>query len=297
MQMSLLDTLPVDTYSKTTQVFPLKTQLLKWVGNKQRFAVDIISCFPKRFGKYFEPFLGSGAVLATLAPYDAIGSDSFKPLIELFQILQRSPETLKQLYADRWNLLQGRDKREVYEQVKAAYNFNPNPADLLFITRSCYGGVVRFRKDGYISTPVGIHDPISPDSFTKRVNEWYSRVKVTDFQNIEFEEAMKMARMGDLVYCDPPYSYSQAILYGSQSFSLERLFECIVKCKRKGVYVALSIDGTKRSGNFICDLPIPGGLFEREIPIRVGRSMLKRFQMNGQTLEKEIVSDRLLLTY
>lgn len=63
------------------------------------------------------------------------------------------------------------------------------------------------------------------------------------------------------------------------------------------MYVALSIDGTKRSGEFACNLPIPNGLFEREVFISIGRSMLKRFQMDGQTLEGEVVADRLLLTY
>ncbi len=46
---------------------PFKTQLLKWIGNKQRFAHEIVSYFPRQFGTYYEPFLGSGAVLATLA--------------------------------------------------------------------------------------------------------------------------------------------------------------------------------------------------------------------------------------
>lgn len=55
--------------------------------------------------------------------------------------------------------------------------------------------------------------------------------------------------------------------------------------------------GNKKSGNFICDLPIPDGLFENEIFIDCGRSMLRRFQLEGQTLENEVVSDRLLLTY
>ena len=45
-----------------------KGQLLKWIGNKQRFAQGIIAHLPARFGTYFEPFLGSGAVLAALAP-------------------------------------------------------------------------------------------------------------------------------------------------------------------------------------------------------------------------------------
>ena len=71
----------------------------------------------------------------------------------------------------------------------------------------------------------------------------------------------------------------------------------IEKAKSKGVYVALSIDGNKKSGNYICDLPIPQGLFEEEIYISIGRSMLRRFQLEGQTLENELVSDRLLLNY
>ena len=51
------------------KVKPFKTQLLKWIGNKQRFAHEIVSLFPERFGAYYEPFLGSGAVLGTLNPW------------------------------------------------------------------------------------------------------------------------------------------------------------------------------------------------------------------------------------
>jgi DNA adenine methylase len=108
---------------------------------------------------------------------------------------------------------------------------------------------------------------------------------------------MNAAQRGDLVYCDPPYSDSQAILYGAQVFSLQRLFAAVGNCKTRGVYVALSIDGTKYSGQKLCNIPVPAGLFEREVFINVGRSMLKRFQMEGQSVEKHEVSDRLLLTY
>lgn len=148
-----------------------------------------------------------------------------------------------------------------------------------------------------MSTPCGIHNPISPESFSRRVTEWHRRVSGTTFLHLEYADAIRMAEPGDLVYCDPPYTHSQAILYGAQSFSLEDLLEMIREAKARGVYVALSIDGKKRSGDLICDLPIPDGLFEREIFIDTGRSMLKRFQMNGKTLDGEDVSDRLLLTY
>ena len=117
------------------------------------------------------------------------------------------------------------------------------------------------------------------------------------FEHLDYKEAFAQAKKGDLIYCDPPYSHSQGILYGAQDFRLENLLAEIDKVKSKGVRVALSIDGNKKSGNYICDLPIPDGLFENEILVDCGRSMLRRFQLEGQTLEDENVSDRLLLTY
>lgn len=281
-----------------TSTKPLKHQLLKWIGNKQRFAKQIVSHFPVKFGTYFEPFIGSGAVLATLAPMRAIGSDAFKPLIEIWQKLREDPNLLKLWYAERWHAMMSGDKVEVYEKIKASYNARPSGADLLFLCRSCYGGVVRFRQtDGYMSTPCGVHTPIPPESFSRRVDDWHSRTAGARFALMHYEEAMQQAKRGDIIYCDPPYSESQGILYGAQSFNLEHLLEVIERCKFRGVAVALSIDGTKRSGNLICDIPIPQGLFKKEVLINCGRSMLKRFQMGGQTLESEHVSDRLLLTY
>lgn len=284
--------------NKQPAVKPFKAQLLKWIGNKQRFAHEIVSYFPEDFNKYHEPFLGSGAVLGTLSPSAAIAADSFKPLIEIWQMLRENPERLKGWYAERWQPVNNGDKVEEYERIKANYNAQPNAADLLFLSRSCYGGVVRFRQaDGYMSTPCGIHDPISPESFSRRVDEWYQRTTGTTFIHREYEESMKAAEPGDLIYCDPPYTFTQSILYGAHSFDLRNLFEVIKRCKERGVHVALSIDGTKKSGDFVCDIHIPDGLFEREVSVNCGRSMLKRFQMNGKTLENENVSDRLLLTY
>ncbi len=272
--------------------------MLKWIGNKQRFAAEIVSFFPQRFGCYYEPFLGSGAVLATLAPKNAVGSDSFHVLIEIWQTLVSDPALLQVWYAERWHEMAVNGKEETYERIKARYNARPNGADLLFLCRACYGGVVRFRKaDGFMSTPCGIHDPISPISFNKRVEDWHRRLRHTRIKHADYREVMSEAAAGDLVYCDPPYAYSQTILYGAQAFSLADLFDAIARCKKRGVFVALSIDGTKRSGDLFCDHQIPDGLFSREVMVHCGRSMLRRFQLPGQTLETEEVSDRLLLTF
>jgi DNA adenine methylase len=279
-------------------VKPFKYQLLKWIGNKQRFAHEIISHFPLQINRYIEPFLGSGAVLGTFAYDKSIGSDIFKPLMEIWQMLHSDPETLKRWYEVRWLAFTRGNKTEKYEKIRNSYNSNPNGADLLFLCRSCYGGVVRFRStDGYMSTPCGVHDPISPKSFAYRVDEWYKRTSRTSYLNFHYEEVLDNVKKGDMIYCDPPYRHSQTILYGGQEFNLEHLLTIIEKCKTKGAYVALSIDGTKRSGELLCELPIPAGLFNRELFVNCGRSMLKRFQMEGRSLKNEVVADRLLLTY
>ena len=294
-QLFQLSDLPIPS---SGGIAPFRSQLLKWVGNKQKQADTIIRYFPVSFDRYFEPFLGSGGVLGVLAPQRAIASDTFRPLTEIWQVLKSDKELLKRHYAERYALIAKMGKKEAYRQVLSSYNTRPNGADLVFLSRACYGGVVRFRKnDGYMSTPVGVHDPVPPESFSKRVDVWHARTVGTEFLHSDFADAMALAKAGDLVYCDPPYGDSQSILYGAQAFSIERLFEAIAECKRRGAKVALSIDGTKFSGRKLCNVSVPPGLFEREEFVSVGRSMLKRFQMDGQSLEDHEVSDRLLLTY
>jgi DNA adenine methylase len=129
------------------------------------------------------------------------------------------------------------------------------------------------------------------------VELWHERVQRTTFIHSDFEAVMRQAQRGDLIYCDPPYTDTQAILYGAQTFSLSRLFAVIADCKARGVYVVLSIDGTKKNGKKSLKLEIPPKLFAREAVVNCGRSMLRRFQMEGRTLENEVVTDRLLLTY
>ena len=282
--------------SAQNSVAPFKTQLLKWIGNKQRFAHEIISYFPAEYGTYVEPFLGSGAVLGTLAPKKAVASDACPPLAGIWGLLHANPDRLIESYRERWIAFQS-DGPGTFEAIKASFNRSPNAEDMLFLSRSCYGGVIRFRRDGYMSTPIGVHRPVSPESLAARVGLWAERTQGVAFACADFENTMEAAQKGDLIYCDPPYSDTQAILYGAQDFTLERLLAAIDRAKQRGVFVALSIDGHKKSGSKQCDIPLVEGLFETSCLVNCGRSMLRRFQMGGQTLESEVVADRLLLTW
>ena len=297
VQTALFD--PTDGASEATMSpAPFKLQLLKWIGNKQRFGHQIAAYFPVDYRCYYEPFLGSGGVLGVVAPHAGVGSDSLGPLIGIWQCLRDDPAVLVEWYRQRWEQFEAMDDRvAAYEAIKASYNAAPNAADLLFLSRSCYGGVVRFRKDGYMSTPVGVHSPVSPASFKNRVAEWALRVCGCQFLQLDYREAIDMAGADDIVYCDPPYTDTQKILYGAHAFSLLDLCEHIAAAKARGAKVALSIDGTKRSGSHRVMLPIPDGLFEREAAVNCGISHLRRFQRGGETLGDEVVADRLLLTW
>lgn len=282
-------------------------QLLKWVGNKHRFADIIVNNMPETFNTYIEPFLGSGAVLGTLAAANynslfqryksAIGGDVLPFLIEIFEGVKNDPNKLIAHYRDSidaYNI----DRDNKYLEIRDNFNKNFNALDFAVLSRTCYSGIIRFRKsDGYMSTPIGPHKPITPDSFEERVMIWHELVKDVTFINKDFREVMSLAKSGDLVYCDPPYTHSQSILYGAQGFKIDDLWDKIYECKQKGVQVMLSINGKKKSKTEDISVKAPIGLFEREIYVDCGISMINRLQKSGENMDNEEVHDRLLFTW
>lgn len=251
---------------------------------------------PDDLGDYYEPFVGTGAVLATLAPKRAIAGDALPLLIDLLRIVQDDPARLVSHYATCREELLARGL-EAYDEIKASYNADPNPEDLLVISRTCYGGVMRFTRDGRISTPMGPHQPMPASKLDRYMVEWQTRLAGTEFVSQSFEETMALAGRGDTIYCDPPYLHGQSILYGAQDFQLEKLWESVAAAVEQGAYVAVSADGYRRSGAKAIDLCLPDELFARELLIERGGCMLRRFQLTGGFMDREQVADRLLLTW
>lgn len=158
-QLSLFETITIDDGNRIHEALKPPSQLLKWVGNKQRFAPEITRYIPRDFCLYIEPFVGTGAVLGALGPGSGLAGDTLKPLIGIWHLVKDDPETLVASYEEHRRVYMLSPK-ETYLAVRESYNRNPNPLDLLFISRSCYGGVVRFTREGTISTPIGPHTPI-----------------------------------------------------------------------------------------------------------------------------------------
>ena len=281
--------------------------LLKWIGNKQRFAETIVSYMPNHFANYYEPFLGSGAVMAELLYSDrnmmfphfnhAYGSDILPFLIEVFGYVKDSPEQLLDYYKKQIEEYYS-DPIAKYDEIRDRFNACHNGLDFCLLSRTCYSGIIRFRKaDGYMSTPRGPHKPISPETFEKRVMLWHELFEKASFKTESFMEAMNRPQEGDVVYCDPPYTHSQSIIYGAQDFRIEDLWTKIAECKHRGAKVMLSINGMRESKKKDISVEIPEGLFERKIVVDCGTSMIDRLQNSGKEMIDEKVDDLLLLTW
>lgn len=281
--------------------------LLKWIGNKQRFSETIISYMPSSFNNYYEPFLGSGAVLADLLYHDknelfphfnhAYGSDVLPFLIDIFQLVKDNPDTLSDFYRKEIEDYYSRPESK-YEEIRDRFNEKHNPFDFLLLSRTCYSGVIRFRKaDGYMSTPRGPHRPLSPNTFDKRITEWNHLLQKASFNCESYTSAMDKATEGDVVYCDPPYTHSQSIIYGAQDFNIKTLWQKIGECKERGAKVLLSINGMRDSEKKDISVTPPDGLFERKLMVNCGTSMIDRLQNTGKEMKDKRVDDQLLLTW
>lgn len=276
--------------------------LLKWIGNKQRSANTIVSYMPEEFRNYYEPFLGSGAVMAELLSSDkkilhAYGSDILPFLIEVFELIKYEPERLTEYY-EREIYEYYENPVEKYNQIRDRFNKKHNPYDFLLLSRTCYSGIIRFRKaDGYMSTPRGPHKPISPDTFERRALLWNNLLQQASFRCESYTDAMDRAGEGDVIYCDPPYTHSQSIIYGAQAFDINVLFEKIAECRARGVKVILSINGMRESRKKDISVTPPEGLFERRLLINCGTSMIDRLQNTGREMKNKKVDDQLLLTW
>ena len=108
---------------------------------------------------------------------------------------------------------------------------------------------------------------------------------------------MERPQEGDLVYCDPPYTHSQGIIYGAQDFDINLLWEKILACKNRGAKVLLSMNGLRDSRKKDISITPPNGLFERRVFINCGTSMIDRLQNTGKKMKGKGVDDQLFLTW
>lgn len=197
--------------------------LIKWPGSKRRQALSIIKRFPARIGTYYEPFLGSGAMLwallSTEIQVQSIEcSDICRPLVDLWQIVRDDPKSLLQRYSELREQFVASGKDRYYE-VRDDFNQTNDPYLFFFLSRTCRLGHVRFNRRDEFSAPVHHgYFGIEPHRLEPVIEAWHRKLtgRRIVFSCRDYKQVR--SRPGDLLYLDPPYRTRHRI-YGRIDFS------------------------------------------------------------------------------
>ncbi len=75
----------------------------------------------------------------------AIAGDIIAELIHLWKAIRDEPELTAKEYELRWKRLQN-EGHTAYYDIRASFNATRNPHDLLFLSRTCVNGLIRFNN-------------------------------------------------------------------------------------------------------------------------------------------------------
>lgn len=216
---------------------------LKWAGGKRWLVSNQSEVFPTEFNRYFEPFLGGGAVFFATAPAQAILSDANKELVEFYQCLRNDWKRL-------WNLMvkhQLRHSDRYYYKVRASRPKGKyeRASRFLYLNRTCWNGLYRVNLNGQFNVPRGTKDTVTLD--TDDFPRLSKALAQADIHHSDFESIMDQAEAGDFVYVDPPYTvkhnHNGFIKYNENLFSWDdqvRLRNAVGRCVDRGVQVLIS---------------------------------------------------------
>jgi DNA adenine methylase len=221
---------------------------LKWAGGKTQLLPEILGRFPKKFGRYHEPFLGGGAVFFALAPERAALSDVNADLVETYRAIRDDVESVIMALKDHESSAE--HFYEVRSQQREELSSAQGAARTIFLNRTCFNGLYRVNRKGEFNVPFGKY--LNPTI----CNEENLHAVSNALQNVDLkvEDALLLGTRvvaNDLVYFDPPYdpvsktasftSYAKNGFGELQQRSLAKLFASLAK---KDVHVMLSNSDT-----------------------------------------------------
>lgn len=262
--------------------------LLKWTGSKRSQAVRIAALAP-RHDRYYEPFLGSGALLYLLGRPGAIGGDLYEPLIAFWTMVRDDAESLVDDYARQWSALQA-DLPGYFYVVRDRFNAEQRPEDLNFLMRTCVNGIVRFSKAGDFNNSFHLsRKGMAPSRFAGIVRQWSARIQGIAFRQGDFEETTADAGAGDFLYLDPPYAGNRQRYIGDLDVAR---FHCVLDdLNSRGARWALSFDGAR--GETAYAYGLPADIYRRKVLLDSGYSAVAKV-LNGPV---EMVTESLYLNY
>lgn len=263
--------------------------VIKWSGSKRSQAAEIKKYLPDNFDCYYEPFIGGGSMLYTIAPQKSVCGDICEPLIGLWNMIKNDPDKVSESYKNRWNRLKS-DGYQTYYSIRDDFNRTHNPEDLLFLTRTCVNGLIRFNANGDFNNSFHhTRSGIAPDSLSEIIKDWSEKIQNTEFITGDYSVTTQKAKSGDLVYLDPPYFHTKGRYYGTIDF--EKFLAFLKGLNDRKIKYMLSFDGKRGNDDFTVKLPKE--LYKRHILIESGNSSFKKV-MDKQSLK---VSESLYLNW
>jgi len=182
----------------------IKTKLVGWISSNVK---EI------EFTRWVEPFMGTGVVAFNVRPQKALLCDSNPHLINFYNALKNkqitSSSVKNHLIIEGEKLL--KSEGQYYYELRKRFNESGNPLDFLFLSRSCFNGMMRFNKKGGFNVPFCK----KPNRFaqalvTKITNQVENISQIIEsgdyeFRNQDFKQTLQEIQHTDLVYSDPPY--------------------------------------------------------------------------------------------
>jgi DNA adenine methylase len=248
------DTLQKQLFSDNPSKEPKKNiaipTFIKWAGGKTQLLSQFENFFPTFFNKYFEPFLGSGAVffyIKNLYPEkDFFLSDNNSELINCYEIVKNEVEGLLDLLKKH----RSKHSKEYYYTQRNMDTNNLSKVELvarfIYLNKTCFNGLYRVNSKGKFNVPIGSYK--NPSIFQEKdLRAANNLLQDVSLKTMPFEEIVNIAQKNDFVYLDPPYHplspTSSFTSYTSTSFSendQRRLAEVYRELDRKGCLLMLS---------------------------------------------------------
>lgn len=218
---------------------------LKWAGGKGRLLEQYQRFFPQHDYRYFEPFLGGGAVFFHLQPAEATLSDINPELVNVYQCVQRQVEAVISILIEHSQ----HHSHDHYYQVRASELDTPTEraARFIYLNKTCFNGLYRENAQGKFNVPMGRYKKprICDPELLRSVSAALQSAHITERS---FSEVLQEAQTPqDFVYFDPPYypisTTSDFTAYSRGAFAKEdqeQLRDVFATLAQRGVQVMLS---------------------------------------------------------
>ncbi len=226
--------------------------IVKWAGGKTRILDELLARQPERYRRYYEPFLGGGAMFFRLEPQRAAISDLNDDLMNTYRCVAWHVEAVVR----RLRTHQRNHSQEYYYQTRERWNQGRIRSDVvraatfIYLNKTCFNGLYRVNSRGHFNVPMGRYSnpAICEGDKLRRASKVLQRA---DMSQGHFAQRVAKARAGDFVYFDPPYDpvtrTASFTSYTASSFrddDQEELAELVRDLTGRGVHVMVSSSDT-----------------------------------------------------